>query len=123
MLALALAACTPSPSAADLAREGCKDMEPTAPSPAATDGPTEDVADVVRDIYDEFEPNVDLLAQAAAEDDKYRPAYLAMSDFLADLTEWERHEDDPAEFERIREDLRDGLQRIGTECRIVNAEG
>ncbi|MFD6525450.1 hypothetical protein [Isoptericola sp. NPDC060185] len=79
------------------------------------------MGNVVRDIYAEFEPHVDLLAQAAAADETYRPAYLAMSDFLAELSAWEQQEGDPAKFERIRDDLRDGLQRIGTECRLINA--
>ncbi|MFC8598380.1 hypothetical protein [Isoptericola sp. NPDC057191] len=35
-----------------------------------------------------------------------------MRDSLADPTEWERHEDDSAELERIRDELRDGLQQI-----------
>jgi hypothetical protein len=127
-----VSACSASgPSALDVAKGACNgvissvgadERRTLAPEPDNIVEWRSSARRVIAEYQADLAPRIDALADAAARDDSFRPAYFAMTDLSASLDELERAIDDPAEFERIGHNTLDGIQRLDAECKLILAK-
>jgi hypothetical protein len=128
-IALMVSACSASgPSALDVAKGACissvgaDERRTLAPEPDNLVERRSSARRFIAEYQADLAPRIDALADAAARDDSFRPAYFAMTDLSASLDELERAIDDPAEFERIGHNTLDGIQRLDAECKLILAK-